>query len=157
MFCGIVFISINIVAIATGNNVDQYFEWIERIFLPLLLLSLAPIFLMNTGKLVFIKAFRIIAMITSLSYGFMFILDLFLMASYPFTLFGGAVTIGVLLLLFSPLQYLMWRDFRRSRWLDPTSLPHEWEIAAIRDPSSINYHPPKPTTKKPSETNKHHR
>jgi hypothetical protein len=40
-------------------------------------------------------------------------------------------------------MFLMWRDFRRCRWLDPNSLPHEWEIAAIRDPNSINYRPPK--------------
>ncbi|MDE1896942.1 MAG: hypothetical protein KGH91_07700, partial [Rhodospirillales bacterium] len=49
----------------------------------------------------------------------------------------------IFLVLVSPMLFLMWRDFRRSRWLDPASLPSEWEIAAIRDPKSINYRPPK--------------
>ena len=57
---------------------------------------------------------------------------------------GAGVAIGtIILVLVSPMLLLMWRDFRRSRWLDPDSLPSEWEIAAIRDPKSINYRPPK--------------
>ncbi|MEE3501150.1 hypothetical protein [Acidiphilium acidophilum] len=51
---------------------------------------------------------------------------------------------GMLLLaLISPFIYLMHRDLKRSRWLDPKSLPHEWEIPAINDPTSISYRPPK--------------
>jgi cell division protein FtsW (lipid II flippase) len=65
------------------------------------------------------------------------------LAVYPFARAFGAVIGLVIFLLTAPFFLLMRRDFRRSRWLDPDSLPSEWEIAAIHDPNSINYQPPK--------------
>jgi hypothetical protein len=153
----IIFIMINTVALLSGNNDNKYFDIAYDILFPLLFAALFPACLISTGKLIFVKALRKTAVILTIIYTGMVLWDFILIAIYPFSQVGLAATGGPFLLLFSPLQYLMWRDFRRSRWLDPTSLPHEWEIAAIRDPNSINYHPPKPTNKKPSETKKHHR
>lgn len=36
----------------------------------------------------------------------------------------------------SPLVVLVWNGLRHIRWLDPKSLPHEWELSTRSDPNS---------------------
>jgi hypothetical protein len=151
-------VSIDIVAIVAGDNADEYFRLSEIAMFPILLLMFLPAWLVNTGKLAFVRAFRVVAVIVSVAYAVTFIVDAVAAVSNTDEAGAGLIA-GILLLLMSPIMFFMWRDFRRCRWLDPNSLPHEWEIAAIRDPNSINYRPPKQIPKpdqKPAKAKRRH-
>jgi hypothetical protein len=100
--------------------------------------------LLNSGKLAIIRALRALAVGITVAYAAAIAVDAVRALLYPLDQVLLSAVAGVMLVMFSPLLVLMWRDFRGSRWLDPRSLPHEWEMAAIRDPNSINYRPPKP-------------
>jgi len=150
---GIMLVSINIVAIVAGSNADEYFRLAEITMFPILLLMFLPVWLMNTGNLVLIRMFRVSAVCVSVAYAAVIIVDAVAAVSNTGEAGAGLIS-GILLLLMSPLMFLMWRDFRRCRWLDPNSVPHEWEIAAIRDPNSINYRPPKAAPKSDQKAGK---
>jgi len=155
---GIAFVVINIVVLVAGDNADEYFRLGETVFFPLVAFVVLIGVLLNTGKLWFVKAFRIMAVIVTVAYAAAILVDIFVALVIAGDGFEGIFETGFLV-LFSPLIFLMWRDFRRCRWLDPNSLPHEWEIAAIRDPNSINYRPPKAAPKpeqKPGKAKRRH-
>ena len=142
---GIIFIVINAVAAYAvfTNDSDNYFHATDKVFFALIILVPVSMFLLNTGKLIFIKLYRKLALAVSAIYALMIVLDLTQLWLYGTDRASFDIGGVILLLLLSPLQFLMWRDLRHSRWLDPTSLPEEWEIAAIHDPTSINYRAPK--------------
>jgi len=126
---GLIFITIESAAMISvyTNNPQDFFNCLE------------PAFLLNSGRLIFVKLFRWLAVIVTYLYAGVALLTIVQLLAYGVErALIDAVGLVVLLLL-SPLLGLMWRDFKRCRWLDPKSLPHEWEIAAIHDPSSINY------------------
>jgi hypothetical protein len=150
---GIILVTVNAVALAAGSNADEFFSIGEIVIFPLVAVVVLILILLNTGKLCIIRAFRSLAVIVSVCYAVAIIVDT--IAAFSNTGESGAGIIDAgLLILISPLMFLMWRDFRRCRWLDPKSLPHEWEIAAIRDPASINYRPPKAAPKPAGKPNK---
>ncbi|MDE1896943.1 MAG: hypothetical protein KGH91_07705 [Rhodospirillales bacterium] len=142
---GIIFIVINLAAnYSVYTNVPgSYFGVIEVVLIPLGVLCGLLALLLNTGKLIIIKLYRKLAMLVSVGYVGVILLNIAQIIYYKWDRPVMAVICTIILLLVSPILFLMWRDFRRSRWLDPASLPSEWEIAAIRDPKSINYRPPK--------------
>jgi hypothetical protein len=137
---GVIFIAVDIIAIIAGENADLYFTLAEYIFLPLIILAFAVLFLLSSGRLLFVRLFRWSAIALTLAYLAAIAWDalLYLRQGLPTPVLAGGI-----LVLFSPLLMMMWRDLRRSRWLDPSSLPHEWELAALRDPKSINYRGPR--------------
>jgi hypothetical protein len=138
---GLIFITIESAAMISvyTNNPQDFFNCLEPAFLPLIGLCLLVTFLLNSGRLIFVKLFRWLAVIVTYLYAGVALLTIVQLLAYGVErALIDAVGLVVLLLL-SPLLGLMWRDFKRCRWLDPKSLPHEWEIAAIHDPSSINY------------------
>jgi hypothetical protein len=141
---GIVFIVADIAAVAAGNDMNVYFGLAGYAFLPLIVVVVLTLALLNSGKLAIIRALRALAAGITVAYAAAIAVDALRALLYPLDEVLLSAVAGVMLVMFSPLIWLMWRDFRRSRWLDPRSLPHEWEIAAIRDPNSINYRPPKP-------------
>ncbi|HET6608952.1 MAG TPA: hypothetical protein VFG62_19920 [Rhodopila sp.] len=143
---GIMFIVIALCAdysVYTNRSAD-YFGVFTLLFIPLVIVSVAIAWLLNTGKLAFVKLFGKLAIIVSTAYVGTILLSIFQVLYYKWDRPVMAAIGIIILVVFSPMQFLMWRDFRRCRWLDPRSLPGEWEIAAIRDPNSINYRPPKP-------------
>ncbi len=142
---GIMFIVIALCAdysVYTNNPAD-YFGTFTPLMIPTVLAGVASLWLLNTGKLVFVKLFRKLAVIVSAAYVGVILLGIFQLLYYKWDRPVIAAISIIILVVFSPMQFLMWRDLRRSRWLDPESLPSEWEIAAIRDPNSINYRRPK--------------
>jgi hypothetical protein len=150
---GFAFVVINVVALVAGDNADEYFRLGEITIFPLVGFITLIAWLLNTGKLWFVRAFRILAVIVTTAYAGAILVDVFVAVAIAGDGFDGIFEAGTLVFL-SPLMFLMWRDFRRCRWLDPNSLPHEWEIAAIRDPNSINYRPPKATPKSDQKAGK---
>lgn len=141
----LLFISVNLVANVEvyQNSPKIYFYVGKIIFLPVLIGFIGLGLIANSGKLVFIKLIRYIAIFLTLLYFFVLIIDFLQIYFLETDRVFPVIIESVILILFSPLLYFMRRDFHRSRWLDPMSLPHEWEISAIRDPNSINYRPPK--------------
>jgi hypothetical protein len=125
------------------NNPADYFGVAAPLLFPVVIFGTAVAWLLNRGKLVFVKLFRKLAELVSAAYVATIILGIFQVLYYKWDRPLITVMGIILLVVFSPMQLLMWRDFRRCRWLDPNSLPSEWEIAAIRDPNSINYRRPK--------------
>ncbi|MDE2319296.1 MAG: hypothetical protein KGK02_06315 [Rhodospirillales bacterium] len=142
---GIMFIVINLAGnYSVYTNVPgNYFGVIDIVLFPLGVLCGLLALLLNTGKLIIIKLYRKLAMLVSVGYVGAILLNVAQIVYYKWDRPVMAAIGTIILLLVSPVLFLMWRDFRRSRWLDPQSLPSEWELAAIRDPSSINYRPPK--------------
>jgi hypothetical protein len=155
---GIILVTANVVALVAGSDADEFFRLGEIVMFPLVAVVVLIVIVLNTGKLWVVRAFRIIAIVVSAAYSVAIIVDG--VAAFSSSGEAGAGMIdAILLILISPLMFLMWRDFRRCRWLDPNSLPHEWEIAAIRDPNSINYRPPKAAPKpdqKPGKAKRRH-
>lgn len=153
VIAGLIFVTINgaaAISVCT-NNTPDFLTLLGPVFVPLIVCCVAVMWLVNTGKLALIKSFRILALAVTLLYGAGLIADLALVAAYGAERTAPAIMGGAALLLLSPLIILMWRDFRRCRWLDPASLPAEWETAAIHDPGSVNYIPPKPQARKPNK------
>jgi hypothetical protein len=140
---GIIFIVTDIIAVFAGNDMTVYGDLATETAVPLIVAVVLTIWLLNRGRLALIKFCRRLAVAVTVAYVAAIVVDAARVALYPLdsVLLSGVA--GVLLAVFSPLQVLMWRDFRRCRWLDPRALPHEWELAAIRDPKSVNYRPPR--------------
>ncbi|WP_427978300.1 hypothetical protein [Acidocella sp.] len=142
---GILFIFVALGAdysVYTDNPAD-YFGVLAPLLIPVVLITTAFAWLLNTGKLVFVKLFRTLAVLVSAAYVGVILLGIFELLYYKWDRPVIAAIGLIMLVMFSPAQFLMWRDLRRCRWLDPDSLPDEWEVAAIRDPNSINYKRPK--------------
>lgn len=142
---GIIFIVINLAADYSvyTNNPGDYFGSLTPVFFPMVFICVLLAFLLNTGKLIFVKLYRQLAVIVTAAYIGSILLNTGMILDYGLDRAFLAMIGAIILVLLSPVLFLMWRDFRRSRWLDPNSMPSEWEIAAIRDPNSINYRPPK--------------
>ncbi|HQT59990.1 MULTISPECIES: hypothetical protein [unclassified Acidiphilium] len=120
-----------------------YFHYGKIMFFPLIAAGVLMAWALNSGKLVMIRLWRVFARLVVVAYALLAVIFIAELAVYPVSRAFGAVIGLIILLLTAPFFLLMRRDFRRSRWLDPDSLPSEWEIAAIHDPNSINYQPPK--------------
>ena len=120
-----------------------YFHYGKIMFFPLIAAGVLMAWALNSGKLVMIRLWHVFARLVVAAYAVLAVIFIAELAVYPFARAFGAVIGLVIFLLTAPFFLLMRRDFRRSRWLDPDSLPSEWEIAAIHDPNSINYQPPK--------------
>jgi hypothetical protein len=140
---GLAFTVINLTANLSvyTNEAQAYFTAGAIVFFPTIFVGVLLAWLLNTGKLIFIKLSRKVALFVTTAYAGVILLDFAQALYYGIDRSLIAISAGVVLTLISPILFLMWRDFRRCRWLDPNSLPSEWETAAIRDPNSINYRP----------------
>ncbi len=150
---GIILLTVNVIALGAGSNADEFFSLGEIVLFPLVAVVVLILILLNTGKLWIVRAFRSLAVIVSVCYAVAIVVDAIAALSKMGVSGAGIIDAGLLILI-SPLMFFMWRAFHRCRWLDPKSLPHEWEIAAIRDPTSINYRPPKAAPKPAGKPNK---
>ncbi|MEE3501152.1 hypothetical protein [Acidiphilium acidophilum] len=125
------------------NKSNQLFVYGEPFIFIAVPVMMAVLYSLRSGRLFFIKLFVSFCQLTYIVYGLNWIISIFQTFYYNDIRNGLAVSNILLLVLISPFVYLMHRALKRSRWLDPKSLPHEWEIPAINDPTSISYRPPK--------------
>jgi hypothetical protein len=97
----------------------------------------------GNGKISTIKLIRKLVFFDTLWMIFNILWALYLIITinldYSFPCVGGIF----LYVIMTPFLIRMYRGMRESRWLDPNSLPHEWEINALDDPTSPSYRPRK--------------
>ena len=142
-FLAIAIAALDALTVWCNSTPATYFHYGKIMFFPLIAAGVLMAWALNSGKLVMIRLWHVFARLVVAAYVVLTVIFIVELAVYPFARAFGAVIGLVIFLLTAPFFLLMRRDFRRSRWLDPDSLPSEWEIAAIHDPNSINYQPPK--------------
>ncbi len=102
------------------------------------------VYVFKSGKLWAIRLIRTLVRVANAIYGLAIVLAA--VSAYLSTedswLYFLLVPLPALALA-APLVYLMNTKMARCRWLDPHSLPHEWELPAIHDPNDRAYRGPR--------------
>jgi hypothetical protein len=97
----------------------------------------------GNGKISTIKLIRKLVFFDTLWMIFNILWALYLIITIDLDYSSPCVGGILLYVIMTPFLIRMYRGMRESRWLDPNSLPHEWEINALDDPTSPSYRPRK--------------